>query len=353
MTGLTKRQFMVTAAAAAAAAAAGIRPAAAQDLPSHERELYEAAKREGEFTWYSGQLNAETGEAVGRAFTERYPGIKVNVVRSTSQVAYQRLTQDMRAGVAQCDVFSSTDYSHSTSLKRDGELLRFRPKNADGMIEAARVGDPDGYFQIFYIGLYLMAYNTQKVSEADAPKSWKDLLDPKWKDQLAIGHPAYSGAIGALGVVLRKMYGEGYFKALEKNHPQIGRSSQDPVTLLNAGERTVGAGVPSSTTLLSMSRGNPLKLIYPTDGTLAVPSPSAIPKNAPHPNGAKLFFEFAAGPGYAKVTTEYFNESLRPEVAPPKASRALDQIKLITPTPDEVEAGVPEIKELWRDIFGV
>lgn len=352
MTGMTKREFLVT--AAAAAAAAKINPAFAQDLPANEKELYEAAKKEGgELTWYSGQLNAETGEAVGKAFSERYPGIKVNVVRSTSQVAYQRLTQDMRAGVAQCDIFSSTDYGHSASLKREGKLLQFRPKNADGMIEAVKKGDPDNYFQIFYLGLYLLGHHTVKVPEADAPKTWKDLLDPKWKNQIAIGHPAYSGAIGSLGVMLRKMYGEGYFKSLEKNKPQIGRSSQDPVALMNAAERTIGAGIPSATTLLSISRGNPLKLIYPSDGTLAVPSPSAIPKNAPHPNGAKLFFEYAAGPGYATVTTGFFNESLRPEIAPPKGSRALDQIKLITPTPEEVENGVPEIKEIWRDVFGI
>ncbi len=70
MPGFTRRHFIATAAAGSALA----RSAAAQDLPAHERELYDAAKREGELTWYSGQLNAETGEAVGRAFTARYPG---------------------------------------------------------------------------------------------------------------------------------------------------------------------------------------------------------------------------------------------------------------------------------------
>ncbi len=353
MAGVTKREFMATAAAAGALAAGGIGVAAAQDLPANERVLYEAAKREGEITWYSGQLNAESGEAAGRAFTQRYPGIKVNVIRSTSQVAYQRLTQDMRAGIAQCDILSSTDYGHSASLKRDGKLLQFRPKNADGLIPSVRAGDPDNYFQIFYLGVYLLARNTQKVSEADAPKSWKDLLDPKWKDQLAIGHPAYSGAIGSLCVMLRKMYGWEYFKALEKNHPQIGRSSQDPVTLLNAGERTIGVAVPAATTLLSMSRGNPLALIYPSDGTLGVPSPSCIPKNAPHPNAAKLFFEFATGPDYFRATVELFNESLRPDVAPPKGSKPLSEINLIGAPPDEIEAGIPEVKELWRDTFGI
>ena len=153
---LTKRQLLVGAAGAAVLPGC----AHADDLLPHEQALYDVAKKEGELTWYSGQLQAETGEAVGKAFTGRYPGIKVNVVRSTSQVAYQRLSQDMQAGVAQCDMFSSTDYGHYNFLKREGKLLPYRPKNADGMIPAARDPDPDNMFQIFYIGLYLLAYNT-------------------------------------------------------------------------------------------------------------------------------------------------------------------------------------------------
>ena len=64
----------------------------------------------------------------------------------------------------------------------------------------------------------------------------------------------------------------------------------------------IGAFLSLAAPLLSQSRGNPLRIVYPTDGTLAVYSPSAIPKNAPHPNAAKLFMEFAAGPGYASLT---------------------------------------------------
>ena len=346
---LTKRQLI-------AGAAGGVllpRLGRAADLLPHEQALYEAAKKEGELTWYSGQIQAETGEAVGKAFTARYPGIKVNVVRSTSQVAYQRLSQDMQAGVAQCDMFSSTDYGHYLSLKREEKLQPYRPKNADGMIASARDPDPDNMFQVFYIGLYLLAYNTTKVPEAEAPKSWKDLLDPRWKGQIAVGHPGYSGAIGVMGVVLSKLYGWEYFEKLEKNKPQVGRSADDPVTLMNAGERNIGMGVSLSAPLLSIARGNPLRIVYPTDGTLAVYSPSAIPKNAPHPNAAKLFMEFASGPDYAEVTRKFFIMPLRPEIAPPEGARAFDKVGLIQSTPAAIEAGVPEIKEKWRDVFGV
>jgi iron(III) transport system substrate-binding protein len=344
MTGITKRQLLAGTAALLA------RPAAAAP---HEQELYEAAKKEGELTWYSGQISAEASEGIGTAFTKAYPGVKVNVVRSTSQVAFQRLSQDMRAGVAQCDIFSSTDLGHSLFLKREGRYLQYTPKNADQVLPQVRNMDPDGYFHISYMGIYLMAYNNAKLKEAEAPKSWKAATDPKWKDQLAIGHPSYSGAIGVLAVQLRKLYGWDYFKALERNSPQIGRSSEDPVTMLNAGERTVGLGVPIGTTLLSVSRGNPITLIYPEEGSLLVASPSGIPKNAPHPNAAKLFQEFTASKDFSEATARYFNMPLRADVAPPQGARPLADIKLIAPTPNEIETGVPEVKELWRDTFGV
>jgi iron(III) transport system substrate-binding protein len=351
MAGIRRRGLL--AAAAAAGGVAAWRSAGAQDLAPHERALHEAARREGEITWYTGQLQAEPSEAIGRAFTERFPGVKVNVVRSTSQVAFQRLSQDARAGVAQCDVFSSVDQSHITFLKREGRLAQFRPRNAEGLIPAVReAGDPDGHFQVTYLAVYLMGRH-QRVAEAEAPRSWRGLTDPRWRGQIAVGHPGYSGAIGSLCVALRKLYGWDFFRALERNRPHIGRSAGDPVTLLNAGERTIGMGVPSTTMLLSVARGNPLALIYPADGTLVVPAPSGALRNAPHPNAARLFLEFMASPAYAQATRPFFAESLRPEVPPPEGARPLDQIALLTPTAQEVEVGIPEVKELWRDTFGI
>jgi iron(III) transport system substrate-binding protein len=198
-----------------------------------------------------------------------------------------------------------------------------------------------------------MTHHTGRVPEAQAPKSWTDVLDPKWRDQLAVGHPGFSGAIGVWAVQMRKMYGWDYFKRLERNRPQIGRSSQDPVTTLNAGERNVGICVPVGTTQLSISRGNPLRLIYPTEGVLATISPSAIPRNAPHPNAAKLFMEFQASPAMSQVVRLQFNEPLRPDVPGPDGTRPVSEITLLAPSLEEQETGVPEVREAWRDTFGV
>jgi len=350
----TRRRVLKGAAGLGVAAIIPSRLVSAQDLTAQEKELHAAAQKEGEVTWYTGQMQAEPSEAIGAAFTERYPGVKVNVVRSTSQVAFQRLSQDMRARVQQCDVFSSTDVSHLSFLKERGQLLDYKPANTDGLLDIVRqASDPDGFYFVTYLAPYLMGRRTDRVSDVDAPKSWTDLLDPRWKGQISIGHPGFSGAIGVWAVLMKKLHGPDYLRRLERNSPQIGRSSADPVTVLNSGERTIGAAMPSATTLLSISRGNPLKLIYPTDGTVIVPAPSGAIREAKNPNGAKLFMEFMTGPAYSTTVRKFFAESLRTDVPPPDGAEPLDKIKLLMASNEEVEKGVPEIREEWRDIFGV
>jgi len=132
---IDRRQMLALATWAAASSKAWAQQA---PMNAQERTLYEAAKREGEITWYTGQYSADASEAAGRAFNERYPGVRCNVVRSTSQVAFQRLSQDFRAGVGQCDVFSSTNGGHYIQLKRQNRLVQFRPLNADGLLPILR-----------------------------------------------------------------------------------------------------------------------------------------------------------------------------------------------------------------------
>src|ERR1700704_6193145 len=103
--------------------------ALAQSIPAmtpHEKELYEAAKKEGgELTWYTAQSDDITAQALGRAFESIYPGIKVNVLRTTAQVAYQRITQEIKASAIQCDVLSSTDIGHSVELKAKAAFEKY------------------------------------------------------------------------------------------------------------------------------------------------------------------------------------------------------------------------------------
>src|SRR5204863_7147373 len=94
-----------------------------------------------------------------------------------------------------------------------------------------------------------------------------------------------------LVLTMHNLYGWDFFGKLEKNRPQIGRSINDTVTALNAGERRVAAGADGST-LFSAARGNPLAISYPADGAVLIIAPSAVVKGTKHPNAAKLFMEY-------------------------------------------------------------
>ena len=262
--------------------ALGTRSAFARETTARQKELYELAKKEGEVTWYTAHSNDTTAQALGRDFEAAFPGIKANVVRTTAQVAYQRLTQEQRAGAMQVDVFSSTDIGHYVYLKDKKLLEKYVPENAVRVLDIYKNYDPDGNYFVTSAGMMAIGYNTAKLPAADAPKTWTELTDAKWKDKVTLGHPGFSGYVGTWVVTMRKLYGWQYFEKLAQLNPQIGRSANDTVTMLNAGERVVSSG-PVGTTMQSAQKGNPLALIYPTDGCVLILAPSGIMTGGPSP----------------------------------------------------------------------
>jgi iron(III) transport system substrate-binding protein len=349
---MNRRMISLFLALASVALTAAAVPAQAQ-MAAWEKSLYEAAKKEKEFTVYTAHYDTETIADLCMAFDKKYPGVKCNFVRTTAQVAYQRLQQDMKANLAVASVFSSTDISHYPELKKRGVLLTYQPHNLDKMVDSLKqYNDKDNDAWVTAAALVVIAYNTSLVSEKDAPKSWTDLLDPKWKDKVSIGHPAFSGYVGTWVVLMRKLYGWQFFDKLEKNKPQIGRSINDTVTMLNAKERWVAAG-PEATTLLSRDKGNPLGVIYPKDGTLLMVSLTGIPKNAPAPNAAKLFVEFMLDKEAAEVQVKNHQLSVIKGIKPAPGAKPLEEIKVIRPTEEEIAKGIPEVKEQFRDTFGI
>ena len=318
-----------------------------------EKDLYEAAKKEKELTIYTAHYNTEEAARLCTAFEKKYPGIKCNFVRTTAQVAFQRLQQDIDAKTPVASVFSSTDVSHYPDLKKRGLLQAYKPHNVAEMVDSLKqYNDKDGFYNVTAAALMLITYNTSMVAEKDAPKNWPDLLDPKWKGKVSIGHPAFSGYVGTWVVLMRKLYGWDYFEKLEKNQPQIGRSVNDTVTMLNSKERAVAAG-PEATTLLSRDKGNPLAVVYPTDGALLMVSPSGIPKNAPSPNAAKLYTEFLLSKEAGEVQVQSHSLSVVKGVKPAPGAKPLEAIKVVRPTEEEIAKGIPEVKEKFRDTFGI
>lgn len=341
---LTRRHF---GALAATLAAPGVLRAQPQDA------LYAAARKEGELTWYVVPYPSEMAESMGRRFSERYPGIRVNVVRTTAQVAFQRLNQDLKAGMPACDVFSSTDLAHFLDLKSRQLLLPYTPPSVDQLDRMVQKLDPDGTYHVttaFPMGL---AYNKDKVQGADVPSSWTDLVDPKWRGLAAVAHPGFSGASGAWCLELRKLYGDGFFQKLADNKVHVGRSTIDMVTTVNSGERLISAA-PITLAARVAARGNPIGWTVPREGVVMVVSPSAVMAHSRRPNAGRLFMEWLIGSDdVVELGRTEYGIPLRRGLQPPGGLPAWGTVKTLAPTPQQMRDDLSGVVETWKDAFGV
>jgi iron(III) transport system substrate-binding protein len=313
--------------------------------------LEQAAAKEGQLTWYTSQLDSDTAHAVANAFSKLHPGVAVNVIRTTTQVAYQRVNQELAHNVLQCDVFSTADIGQYIRMAAKKEFAKYTPPDAAQLSPPFQNFDPEGYYYPTQSGEVVIAYNKQKVSAAAAPKSWRALLDPKWKNKITAGSPAYGAYAGNWVILMSRMYGWKYLEDFRKNNPLVTRSGIDTVNFLNSSESWVGVS-PSPSVLQSMDRGNPLQIVYPTDGAVLMIVPSAVMAKAPHPNAARLFLDFMLGADYGRILVKARNEPLRPDVHPLPGAKSVIEIKTIHLSNAEVTEGIPKIIRQWRDLFG-
>jgi iron(III) transport system substrate-binding protein len=236
-------------------------------------------------------------------------------------------------------------------FKDKGMLMKYIPKGAE--IFPAGFKDKDGFYFGMRATLSVIAYNPKSVAEKDAPKTWKDLLNPKWKGKMVSAHPGYSGIIMTHVLALVNLYGWEYFRELAKNGLHVVQSANDPAGVVASGERPVGANGAEYFYYKTQKQGNPIKIIYPNEGIPLVVSPVAIAKDAPHPNAAKLFSEYI----FAKESQQLLadREGLytgHPEVTYPADKPKLKDLKLLSVDADELEKKNAEIKKRFVEFFG-
>src|SRR5207247_2400711 len=139
--------------------------------------------------------------------------------RPGSQRILQRVMQELSANIKNVDVIHTSDAGHYVLLKEKKLLAKYTPAGVEGF--PAGFKDKDGYYYGLRATVNAIFYNTKAMSAAEAPKTWKDLLDPKWKGKMVTAHPGYSGVIATHVLALVHLYGWDYFKALSQNKLMI------------------------------------------------------------------------------------------------------------------------------------
>jgi iron(III) transport system substrate-binding protein len=319
-------------------------PAAAQD------PRVDAAKREGKVVWYTS-LALPSAEKVAKLFETAYPGIKVEVHRTGSQRILQRVMQELQANIRTVDVVHTSDAGHFVLLKEKKLLAKHSPPGVESF--PAGFKDRDGFYYGLRATVNVIAYNTKAISAAEAPKTWKDLLDPRWRGKLVTAHPGYSGVIATHVLALVHLHGWEYFKQLAQNRLMLVQSAVDPAGTVASGERPVAVNGGDYTFYQSKKKGNPIEIVYPKEGVPLVVSPTAITSFAPHPAAARLFTDFTFSREVQQVLAD--SEGLytgHPEVKYPADKPKLSDLKLLTVDEDELEKRSEEIKRRFVEFFG-
>src|SRR6202158_4248771 len=349
---LSRRALVKGSAALGLTAFAAPLKAAAPEPVAITSALVEAARKEAKVILYSS-MDLPVGEKLGKAFEAQYPGIAVQIERSGSERLFQRVDQEFGSGIRAADVINSSDASHFISWKKNGWMAPFVTDDiAQHFLPEFR--DPDGMSATARIYLSSIAYNTNMVKPEDAPKSFADLLDPKWAGKMVKGHPAYSGTIMTATFETIRELGWDYFEKLSKQRVMQVQSSTDPPKKLSLGERAVMADGNEYGIVLLKEAGQPVEPVYPTEGTPTISGPTGIFAAAPHPNAARLFQEWLPTRGTQAIFIDFTAQySVHAQVQAKPGRRKISDIKLMKEDAAGVEAMAEEIRTRYAKLFRV
>src|SRR5256714_5722271 len=314
--------------------------------------LIEAAKKEGQVIYYTS-TDLPVAEKLAKAFEAKYSGIAVRVERTGAERVFQRIGQEYASNIHAVDVVNSSDAAHFIVWKRDGILAPYVPEDVARHYPAEH-RDSDGLFASWRVWLSVIGYNTKLVKPEEAPKSFADLLDPKWSGKIVKGHPGYSGTIMTATYQISRDLGWEYFEKLARQKVMQVQSSTDPPKKLALGERAVMANGNEYNLFQLKEKGEPVEIVYPTEGTPLIVGPSGVLKDAPHPNAARLLQSFLFSVEAQQLMVDFGGLRSMHALVQDKAGRkTLLGIQLMKDEPAAVEKQADQIKARYSKYFKV
>src|SRR4051812_23695701 len=348
----SRRDVLIGATAIGAAALSTRVVSAAPAAMAITSELVEAAKKEGKVVWYTS-VDLPLAEKVGKAFEAKYPGVAVRVERSGAERVFQRIGQEYGSNIHAVDVVNSSDAAHSIVWKRDGLLEAFVPEDVARFYPAEHK-DPGGMFASFRVWVCIIAYNTNLVKKEDAPKSYADLLDPKWKNKIVKAHPGYSGTIMTATYQMQRDLGWSWFEQLAKQNIMQVQSSADPPKKLEIGERAVMADGNEYNIFQMKEAGRPVEPVYATEGSPLIIGPNGIFKTSPNPNAARLFQSFCFSREAQQLIIDVGGlRSAHPQTVEKAGRKPFKDIKTMKDEAAAVEKESDAIKARYTKIFRI
>lgn len=285
-------------------------------------------------------------EMVKPALKKQFPDLDIQWFQAGTEKVMAKVAGEIEAKKVQADLLMVADPSYYLTLKEQNLLLKYdSPNRKDVKLNK----DTEGYWTGVRISNMIIAYNTQKVSEADAPKSFKDLLDPKWKGRIAMPSPLLSGTAYVTAGVLSDKYGWEYFEKLKTNGLKIEEGNSAIQNKLLRGEYHA-VMILEENILKIAAKGEPVKVVYPADGTIVIPSPIAIFNTSKNQDAAKAVLDWWLSKEGQEVIVKGWMHSVRDDVQPPQGAPALKTFADKATPPDwgKLSKENEKIKETFR-----
>jgi iron(III) transport system substrate-binding protein len=352
MTRLLTKRDVLRGAGALGLSACAVRVAAAPAAEAVTPALIAAAKKEGKISFYTA-MDLQFAERLGKAFEAKYPGIAVRVERSGAERVFTRIDQEYSSNIHSVDVVNTSDQAHCIIWKRNGWLAPYLPEEVVKHYDK-RYYDAEGLDVTTRILISPIAYNTNLVKKEDAPKGFRDLLDPKWKGKLVKAHPAYSGTIMNSTFETARDLGWDYFVKLAAQNVMQVQSATDTPKRISLGERAVMVDGAGYLVIRYKEAGQPVDIVYPEEGTPLAGGPSAVFKAAPNPNAARLFQNWMhSREGQQLIVDDARQYSPHGQTVEKPGVRKLADIKLMKEDPEGVLAQGEAVKKRYAEIFKV
>jgi ABC-type Fe3+ transport system substrate-binding protein len=267
--------------------------------------VVEAAKKEGKLIWWTSGSSTDS-RALIKKFNERYPFIQVEFWNAPGEDASEKIWAEHNANRHGWDVSLGADIQlHYDQWVKSGIVDKLPP---DGLKQIpARAKDPNGYWAQMGGNVTVPAYNTNLVSAKDAPKSWEDLLHPRWKGKLGIHIDARTWQVLSQPEGWGKEKVVSYVTRLAQNKPQLIKSNTQNAALLIAGEFPIAVNVFLYRILQYKEKGAPVEWVR-VNPVVISGSSFIKSKKGPHPNAGYLWLDWIFSPEGVKLVDVLTNK---------------------------------------------
>lgn len=312
----------------------------------------EKAFQEGALVHYSPDTESEMVNYLA-AFRKAFPQIQTNYLRLQTGALYARLSAERQAKAYLPDTLVLTEMGFAIDFQKRGGYVTYTSPESTILLPYQRSNPPGSYTwsDMIVAGI---AYNPTLVKADEAPKTYRDLLNPLWAD--AVNTKLSTSRLQHLAwYVLRRQYGDDFWLKFGELRPRGFDSSVQQFDRMVSGQDKVIATAQYSNYLIAKEKGAPIMFVVPEEGLVVTPSLLGVVDHAPHPEVARLFVDWFLGvPGQTTMTRTTHHHSARPDVPPPPGGQPVSTFKQLVP--DDWDAFMKThaqfVKE-WNTMIGM